>query len=282
MTQYLKLLLTTMTISLLASSCKVESDERPVVTVSIEPLRYFAEQIGGDKFKVVTMVPGGASPETYEPTAQQMADLTESVLYIKVGDLGFERTWMKRMKANMQHLITVDASEGVAPLPTYAHHSDPHTWTSPANALQMANNICRAMILIDGKDSTIYHERLDSLAQRIMTLDAKIDSMLAKARARSFLIYHPALTYFARDYKLRQLAIEDNGREPSAATLKRLIDEARGDSVELMFVQKEFANRNVETVVKATGADTVVINPLSYDWEGEMLKIVEAICKRRK
>ncbi len=269
-------------VALLAVSCAVKDDGRPVVTVTIEPLRYFAEQIGGDRFHVVTMVPGGVSPETYEPTAQQMAGLSESVLYIKVGDLGFERTWMKRFRANAQHLIVADASDGIVPLPSCGGHGDPHTWTSPVNALQIARNIYRSMALIDGKDSIYFKERLDSLCERIMALDTRIDSMVEKSVSKSFIIYHPALSYFARDYKLKQLAIEDNGREPSAASLKQLIDEARRDGTKLMFVQKEFANRNTETVVKATGATKVEINPLSYDWENEMLKIAEAICKQHR
>lgn len=269
-------------VALLAVSCAVKDEGKPVVTVTIEPLRYFAEQIGGDKFNVVTMVPGGVSPETYEPTAQQMAGLTESVLYIKVGNLGFERTWMTRFKANAQHLIVVDGSEGIVPLPSCDGNGDPHTWTSPANALQIARNIYQSMALIDSKDSMYFKERLDSLCERIMVIDTKMDSMLSKAACKSFIIYHPALTYLARDYKLRQLPIEDNGREPSAASLKQLIDEARSSGTKLMFVQKEFANRNTETVVKATGAATVEINPLSYDWENEILKIAKAICKQHK
>ncbi len=278
----LKAALSVLAVALLAGSCAVKDEGKPVVTVTIEPLRYLAEQICGDKFSVVTMVPGGVSPETYEPTAQQMAGLSESVLYIKVGNLGFERTWMKRLRANAQHLIVADASDGVNPLPSCDGHSDPHTWTSPANALQMARNIYKAVALVDGKDSLYFKERLDSLCNRIMVIDTKMDSMLGKAACKSFIIYHPALTYLARDYKLRQLPIEDNGREPSAASLKQLIDSARADGTRLMFVQKEFANRNTETVVKATGAATVEINPLSYDWENEMLKIAEAICKQRK
>ena len=278
----LKATLPVLLTAFLTGSCAVKDEGKPVVTVTIEPLRYFAEQICGDRFCVVTMVPGGVSPETYEPTAQQMAGLSESVLYIKVGNLGFERTWMKRLSANAQHLIVVDASDGIVPLSSCDGHSDPHTWTSPANALQMARNIYKAVALVDSKDSLYFKERLDSLCNRIMAIDTKMDSMLGKAACKSFIIYHPALTYLARDYKLRQLPIEDNGREPSAASLKQLIDSARTDDTRLMFVQKEFANRNTETVVRATGAATVEINPLSYDWENEMLKIAEAICKQHR
>ena len=47
-------------------------DDKPVITVSIEPLRYFTEAIAGDRFDVVSMVPKGSSPETYDPTPAQL------------------------------------------------------------------------------------------------------------------------------------------------------------------------------------------------------------------
>ena len=46
--------------------------QRPVITVSIEPLRYITERIAGDGFRIETFVPKGSSPETYEPTPEQM------------------------------------------------------------------------------------------------------------------------------------------------------------------------------------------------------------------
>lgn len=275
------LLFLLMSALLLCLSCTPQANERPVITVTIEPLRYIAEQIAGDKFNVVTLVPNGSSPETYEPTAQQLVDLSRSELYVQVGNLGFERTWTKRMKANAQHLIVVDSSDGIQPVDDDTHAcADPHTWTSPSNMLLIARNIYQAMVMIDKKDSIYFRSNLDSLCDKVIKLDAQIEKMLANVQNRSFLIYHPALTYFAHDYNLKQLALEEEGKEPSAATLQQLVNDARKDNVKLMFVQKEFANRNVETVCKATGAKQVEINPLSYNCCGEMLKIAKYLCNQ--
>lgn len=265
---------------LLAACTGKQPGDKPVVTVTIEPLRYFAEQIAGDKFKIVTMVPKGSSPETYEPTAQQMVDLTNSEMYIKVGNLGFEHTWMKRLKANAPHLIIVDSSEGIHPLLTAGGGNDPHTWTSPANAIQIAQNIYRSLVMIDEKDSLYFRDNLDSLCDKIARTDIEICERLKNVKHRSFIIYHPALTYFANEYRLQQLAIEEEGREPSAASLQGLIDNAKAKGTKLMFLQKEFANRNTEIVSRGTGARVVEINPLNYDWEKEMLKITDELCKQ--
>ena len=253
----------------LFSCSSAKNDNANKITVSIEPLRYLTEQIVGDRFEVVTMVPKGSSPETYEPTARQMADLSESILYIKVGELGFERTWMPRLTSNAPHITVVNSSEGI----TSHIGDDPHSWMSARNAIIMAHNIYEAVKRIDVKDSVFFRQRLDSLCNVIHATDKYIRQTTAQAHCKSFIIYHPALTYFASDYGLEQLALEEHGREPSAAELEQIISTARAKGVKTMFVQREFANRNVDIITNAIGARKVEINPLGYDWNKEMRRI---------
>ena len=253
----------------LFSCSSAKNDNANKITVSIEPLRYLTEQIVGDRFEVVTMVPKGSSPETYEPTARQMADLSESILYIKVGELGFERTWMPRLTSNAPHITVVNSSEGI----TSHIGDDPHSWMSARNAIIMAHNIYEAVKRIDVKDSVLFRQRLDSLCSVIHATDKYIRQTTAQAQCKSFIIYHPALTYFASDYGLEQLALEEHGREPSAAELEQIISTARAKGVKTMFVQREFANRNVDIITNTIGARKVEINPLGYDWNKEMRRI---------
>ena len=255
----------------LFSCSSAKNDNANKITVSIEPLRYLTEQIVGDRFEVVTMVPKGSSPETYEPTARQMADLSESILYIKVGELGFERTWMPRLTSNAPHITVVNSSEGI----TSHIGDDPHSWMSARNAIIMAHNIYEAVKRIDVKDSVFFRQRLDSLCNVIHATDKYIRQTTAQAHCKSFIIYHPALTYFASDYGLEQLALEEHGREPSAAELEQIISTARAKGVKTMFIQREFANRNVDIITNTIGARKVEINPLGYDWNKEMRRIAE-------
>ena len=257
----------------LFSCSSAKNDNANKITVSIEPLRYLTEQIVGDRFEVVTMVPKGSSPETYEPTARQMTDLSESILYIKVGELGFERTWMPRLTSNAPHITVVNSSEGI----TSHIGDDPHSWMSARNAIIMAHNIYEAVKRIDVKDSVFFRQRLDSLCNVIHATDKYIRQTTAQAHCKSFIIYHPALTYFASDYGLEQLALEEHGREPSAAELEQIISTARAKGVKTMFIQREFANRNVDIITNAIGARKVEINPLGYDWNKEMRRIAAEI-----
>lgn len=256
------------------------AEEPKTITVTIEPLRWFTEQLCGDRYKVLTMVPAGSSPETYEPTPRQLVDLSHTLLYIKVGQIGFERSWMTRLKENAPKMTIVDSSRGLSYIHSSDNTLDPHTWMSCHSARLIARNIYDALLAKGAKshgDSLFYRQRYGRLLHRINTVDRMIRRH--SFRQRAFVIYHPILTYFARDYGLIQLPMEEEGREPSARQMQMLIHRARQLHVKTVFIQREFSPRNAMEVVEATHAEPVSINPLAYDWDQEMLNISNLLQK---
>ena len=155
---------------------------------------------------------------------------------------------------------------------------EPHVWSSAYNAQIIAGNIVNALCAIDKGNEEVYMERYKSLCNQIEHTDSLICHMLSAPNAdRAFMIYHPALSYFARDYGLHQISIEENGKEPSPSHLKNLIDTCKKEKVRVIFVQPEFDRRNAEIIAKQTGTKVIPINPLSYDWEEEMLNIAKEL-----
>lgn len=269
--------------SLAACTTNKGNGNGPTITVSIEPLRYFTEAIAGEKYRVISMVPEGSNPETYDPTPQQMVQLAKSKAYFCIGRIGFERAWVEKLKSNAPDMPFYDMSEGIMPINEYAHkdqyelaHADPHIWNSPANARLIAANICRALCKIDTINTVYYENRKDSLMEVIGGTERKITEKMEEADS-AFLIYHPSLTYFARDYGLTQICIETEGKEPSPAYLQQLIRTCKEKQVRTVFIQKEFDRRNAELIAKELGLRLVEINPLSYRWNEEMLRIAETL-----
>ena len=121
------------------------SDGKPAVTVTIPPYKFFVDKIAGDKVDVNVMVSNGNNPETYEPYAQQMMELSRSALYLKVGSIGFEQTWMKKLQDNAPDMKVIDTSTGITPAKTPGGNTDPHVWMSCQNARIIASNILKAV-----------------------------------------------------------------------------------------------------------------------------------------
>ena len=272
---------------LVLSACNNTSpkDERSLLTVTIEPLRYFTEAIGGDYFQIISMVPKGSNPESYDPAPQQLIDLSKSQAYFRIGYIGFEQSWMKKLEANAPNMKVFDTSKGIDLIQGEGHwHGDhfheggvePHTWNSTKNASIIADNICQALCELDTEHQAYYKHRTDSLKQLFDQTDKEIRSLLEEADS-TFLIYHPALSYFARDYGLKQISIEENGKEPSPAQLKNLIETCHKEKVHVIFVQQEFDQRNAQLIADELGVSIVSINPLSYDWREGMLHVAKAL-----
>lgn len=274
--------------SILFSSCKNQkkTEGNRIITVTIEPLRFFTEQIAGELFSVVCMVPKGSSPETYEPAPRQLVDLSNSEAYLKIGAIGFEQVWMDRLIDNAPKMKVFDTSEGVEfirePESVHGNHThqggiEPHIWSSPANARLITANIYKALCTLSPQDSVAFRERREVLDSIIDSTDRLIRESLSHGADSIFLIYHPALSYFARDYGLKQISIEHGGKEPSPAYLKSLIDFCRENKVRIIFVQREFDTRNAELIAAETGTRIISINPLSYNWAEEILHIAKAL-----
>jgi len=261
------------------------SGDTPVLTVTLEPLRYFTETIAGDKFQVVSMVPKGSSPETYDPTPQQLVSLSQSQGYLRIGYIGFEQAWMEKLTTTVPTMKVFDTSKGVDLIRSVGHHHgdhyheggiEPHIWNSTKNAQTIADNICTALIELDPANQTFYQHRTDSLKQIIQETDLRIRQLLRTAD-RTFLIYHPALSYFARDYGLKQISMEDEGKEPSPAQLKKMIETCRKENIHVIFVQQEFDTRNARIIADELELDIIPIQPLSYDWPTEMIHIAQSL-----
>lgn len=263
-------------------------EQRPLLTVSVEPLRFFAEAVGGDKFQVTSLVPEGSSPETYDPTPQQLIALGKSRAFLRVGYIGYELVWADKLRQNAPGVEFFDMSEGIDLIREEEHddHSheghthaagvEPHIWASVQNARVIANNVYRSLCAIAPADKEYFRHRLDSLEQEINKVDEAVKAFLANGQS-TFLIYHPALSYFARDYRLQQVSIEKGGKEPSPAYLRQLIELCRAKGVKVVFIQKEFDVRNAEVIAKELGVQVVTIHPLSSKWPDEMLRIARAL-----
>lgn len=288
---------------LLLTACVTKLTDGSIVTVTIEPQRYFAEKIAGDKFKINCVVPAGQSPETYDPTPQQMMQVGRSIAYLQIGPIGFEQAWMDKIRENNPKLELFDTSEGMdlltdtedehaddhaghdhaAHAGEEAHHHhhhggvDPHIWSSIAGAKVVAWNTLNAFLALDPDNTDYYWQNYNKLMDEIDKTDAEIKKMLDSLTDRTFIIYHPALTYFANEFNLTQLCIEMDGKEPSPAQLKRLVETARANNAHVVFIQQEFDQKNAELIARETGCKLTVINPLAYDWPKEMIRIAKAL-----
>lgn len=264
--------------------------EKPSVTVSILPQEYFVQRIVGDKYKINVMIPPGHSPATYEPTPREMKAVSESILYFRIGFIAFEKAWMDKIVSLNKGMKIVDTSKGVTLIRGMSHHSheeseaeglhhhdhggiDPHIWLSPSAVKVQVKNILDAFIETDPDGRTIYEKNYREFVQDIDRLQKENEAILQPLKGKKFMVYHPAWSYFAREYGLIQFPIEIEGKSPGAADLKKIIDIAKQEDIRVIFVQQQFDANSARAVAKEINGNVIAMDPLAPDWLDNMKKI---------
>lgn len=269
-----------------------EGSARREITVTVPPLAFFARAIGGDSIMVSTLLPAGTDPETFQPGMEAMRALHRSAALAVTGVLPFEKEMLSNLRANNGELRVADMSEGMSLL--YGTHShiqsscgdttvdphthldaDPHIWSSVANARVIARNTARALGELYPGLASYFTQRCDSLVQRLDSLDSSYASRLAGRPA--FVIWHPSLSYLARDYSLEQIALNLENKETSPRRLREITDYARGRSPQAFIVPAGLNPERVHAVASAIDLQPVEVNFMSDDWEGEMNRIVNSL-----
>jgi zinc transport system substrate-binding protein len=265
--------------------------ERIAVAVSVPPQAYFVEKIGGDHVRVEVMIPTGSSHVDYSPSPRQVAALAGARIYVKVGHPAFEAETHSILPflARLPRILVVDMSKGMDLIAGEGsegwheegdHHEggDPHVWVAPSTVRVAARNNAAALRTADPRHAAEYAANLRAFEAEIDALDREIRDRLgtggtAGAGTRKFMVYHPSWGYFAHEYGLEQIAIEAEGKEPSAQRLIQLIDRGRRENVKVIFVQGGFPRKSAQVIADAVGGRVLTADPQERDWADNLRRV---------
>ena len=112
-----------------------------------------------------------------------------------------------------------------------------------------------------------------------MRLDREIKRTLAEKKGFAFMVYHPAWGYFADEYGLVQLAVEEEGKPVNAAHIRRMVDLAREKGIRAILVQKGFDTKSARAIARDIGGEVVETDPLERDWLAGMKNFTAILTK---
>ena len=258
------------------------------VIVSVAPYKFFVESIAGDSVKVDVLVPPGASFHHYEPTPGQVIKAAKADIWFRIGE-SFEGRALQAITSHHPEIKIVDLRDGVNLIVVdHAHHhheacchgeggADLHIWLSLRQSKIQAKKIAEALIAVYPEHKKEFEERLDLLLGKMERLDQEIITLLKPLKTRVMMVGHPAYAYFARDYDLRQIPVELEGKDPSAKQLTLLLHTARELKIKTIFVQPQYNNKGPALIAKEIGAELIVLDPYSGDYFQTLREIARKI-----
>lgn len=288
--------------STLLTGCLSEKRTNDSLTViaSIIPQKEMIESIGGEYVDVTIMIPAGKSPHSYEPDPKKIANIVQASLYFKVGSgIEFELAHMNAIKEQNPDLKIVDCSKNITILSYNEHYgqeaykqdqqnyeenkthlsdgTDPHIWTSPINFKKMAEMVYTALIEIDPVHQQAYTNNYQQYISQLDKLHENISLLLDPYEGNSFMVYHPSWGYFSDTYKLRQIAIEEEGKKPGPAGVAAIIEQARNENISVIFVSPQFDTSSAETIANEINGEVSSVNPLMSDYSKTLQKFTETL-----
>ncbi len=281
---------------LLATGCSqknkpVAMPQGKVLMVSIEPQRQILEQLVDSSYSVASLLERGANPETFDPSTSERLAVDDATLYFATGVLPFEKKIAASTSTPIintsvgvkllfdthghmhQHHNHGDSAEG------HSHDADPHYWSSIAGVRSIARNMAAALADAMPEEASTVVERLAAYEAHLDTLQSTLAATLQPHSGTAFAVWHPSLSYFARDFGLVQISLGLEGKDHSALGLRKAIDKAKESNVRVFFFQKEFDSSQAESINSSMGSRLVEINPLDYDWEAQLINIANEIAR---
>jgi zinc transport system substrate-binding protein len=275
-------------VALVVTSCATGTGEgdKQVITVSILPQKTFVEKIAGDDFDIQVLVPQGASPESYTLLPSQLKKISGSLVWFRLGYIGFELSWREKVEQLNRNMEVVDLSEGldliVGEEVQHGDHVhldgvDPHIWLSPRLVKQMAGRMTEVLARLNPEKSTEYQTNYQKFVKEIDLLDVQLRNSLKDYQGRSFITFHPSLSYYARDYGLVQYPLESGGKEPTAQHMAKTIELARRENINVIYIQSEFDREHARVFAEEINGKVVDVWPLNPAWEENLVEMTNLL-----
>ncbi len=277
-----------MGLTLTFSGCAADhKEDRDTIAVSFEPQAWMVRQIAGDDIDVITLLPAGSDPEVYQPTISTMKSLGDATAYFTLGTAGFEEALTENISRNFPDLKIIDSAAGVDKL--YGLHDssgindshdhgkdfDPHLLSSIRNSIVIADNITETLATLYPEKASRYRDAGNILRHKLTILDDSISNM--NLSGNTVVIRHPSLSYYARDYGIDQIALNDAGKETSPIQLKKRLDSTAASQPMLMVVEKEHATTSDYETARQLGIDTIHVALNTSSWLNDLMRISNEI-----
>jgi zinc transport system substrate-binding protein len=232
------------------------------VAATIFPLADIVKNVGGDLVDVVTIMPPGASPHTFEPTPETVGSVSGARIIFRIG-YGLDN-WVDSITGAMQaRPVVTDVSGGIELRKFEDGTVDPHYWLSLRNGQLIAVNVAQQLSKIDPANTEKYMAAMIEYTKKLEAGDAELRKMLAPVKGRSFATFHEAWFYFAKEYELNVTEAFEPfpGKEPTPAYLRNFKVQIRKWDIKWIFSEPQFSSDAISQVAADLNVKLGVLDP---------------------
>jgi zinc/manganese transport system substrate-binding protein len=269
------------------------SSGRPTVVATTPVVGDIVASTLGDAADVVVLMPRGADPHAFEPSARQLGELRDADLLVANG-LGLESGLSDALAAAESDGVPVlELAPELDPIGFASEHDhdesehdesehddesedehgdlDPHVWFDPSRMAAAVPLIADAFVdAVPDADEADVRAGADDYAAELLALDAEVEEILSGVPddRRVLVTNHDTFGYFADRYGFEVLGVVLPGGDtlaaPSAAALESLAEEIEHHGVPVVFADEGVSSDLADALASEVG-DAVEVVALFTD-----------------
>ncbi|MBQ8029403.1 MAG: zinc ABC transporter substrate-binding protein [Clostridia bacterium] len=235
----------------------------------------FARQICGEKAQVTMLLSPGEESHTFEPTAQDIINISSCDVFVYGG--GESDEWVREIISSVDATETtfismmdvVDSgsehSEESCDIEDHdhIHEYDEHVWTSPSNAVKIIEAITDAVSEKNRNNKLLFEKNSESYIEKINNLSSKFRQLSQKAKGKSIIVADRfPFKHFADEFSFNFYAAFPGCSAQSEAdpvTLAFLIEKVKEEKIPVIF-KVDLSSGNVARCIKdETGAEILTL-----------------------
>lgn len=253
----------------LAAVAAAQDKLQVVATFSI--IGDFAQQVGGDRIELTTIIGPDGDAHVYEPRPSDAIAVAGADVVL-VNGLMFEGFLARLVEASATDAPIVELTKGVDIVedPLGGHYdfvggeavfhaapNDPHAWQSVRAAQVYVDNIAEAFCSVDADGCQTYQANAMAYKEDLAALDAEVRQATADLpeNKRVVVVAHHAFRYFEDEYGISFLSPQavSTESEASAADVADLVRQVREQSASAVFAENISSARLVEQIAAEAG-----------------------------
>lgn len=239
-------------------------DSRLQVVTTFYPLYALTKAIGGNHVQVTSLIATGVEPHEWSPKAKDMMRISDADVFVYNG-AGFEG-WVDAYIQNesKSKLQVIEASKGADLIATGKKTFDPHVWTSPKQAMKIAETIYMGLVKADKSHKATYETNYLAVVKRLEQIDQKYQAVVDRATRTDIVVSHEAFQYLALDYGLQVKSIMGLSpeAEPTAKELQQITKFVQKNQVKVILVEELASPKLAKTLASDLGVKTILFNPI--------------------
>ena len=239
------------------------------VVATFFPVYDDAIDVLGDKGNVTLLVPFSIDVHQFEPTPSSIQLVQQADVLVYNG-AGLE-PWISQIVASAGNskLIQVNASEGLPLIPVPSEYQkdsrtiDPHVWNDPVLAQMQVKNILQGLIKVDPSDEPYFTANANALIAKFQFMDQELRTGTANVATRTFVSFHEAFGYLAKEYNLVEVPLAGPFEEESTPSdISKAVTAINQNHLCVCFAESLENPAPIEAVAAQTHAHVWILDPI--------------------